>query len=150
MVAARRPASGAVDTNQRGGVKQMSVAAFKAGKMMAALLLFAPASVLAEVEFHLCSSYVQESAIGEQTARGWPVFIKLTEPGATSLKKFTETNRSKMTRIIVGGSEFLRATAWAPIYGGGLRATFSSRDVVKAWQHTLADELPAVPCGAED
>ncbi|NMT62694.1 hypothetical protein [Marinobacter orientalis] len=121
-------------------------------KWMAILLLITPAIALAEteLEFHLCSSYVQESAVGEQTDRGWPVFIKLTELGATSFEKFTETNRSKMSRIVAGGREFLRATIWAPAFSGKLRGTFSSREAATAWERTLADKLPAVPCGARD
>lgn len=115
-------------------------------------LLVIPAFVLAEpeVEFHLCSSYVQESALGEQTDRGWPVFIKLTELGAMSVERFAETNGSEMSRIVVDGAEFLRATIWAPILGGNLRGTFSSREVATAWQRTLAGKLPAAPCAARD
>lgn len=121
-------------------------------KWMAILLLVTPATALAETElkFHLCSSYVQESVVGEQTDRGWPVFIKLTELGATSFEKFAESNGSKMSRIVVGGREFLRATIWAPTLGGNLREIFSSREVAMAWQRTLADKLPAEPCGARD
>ncbi|MBL3557126.1 MULTISPECIES: hypothetical protein [Marinobacter] len=121
-------------------------------KSIALFLLVTPAVALAEpeVEFHLCSSYVQESAVGEQTDRGWPVFIKLTELGATSIEKFTETNGSEMSRIVVGGREFLRATIWAPTHGGNLRGIFSSREVATAWQRTLAGKLPAAPCGAKN
>jgi len=121
-------------------------------KWMAILLLVTPAIALAEteVEFYLCSSYVQESAVGEQTDRGWPVFIELTELGAASLEKFTETSLSKMSRSVVGGREVLRATVWAPTFGGKLRGIFSSQEVAMAWQRTLANKLPAVPCGARN
>ena len=119
---------------------------------MTVFLLVITTSVLAETEaeFHLCSSYVQESAVGEQTQRGWPVFIKLTELGATSLDEFAETNYSKMGRVVVSGREFLRATTWASTFDGNIRGTFSSQEVAAAWQRTLADKLPAVPCGAGD
>ena len=115
-------------------------------------LLVIPAFVLAdsEVEFHLCSSYVHESAVGEKTDRGWPVFIKLTDLGATSFERFTETNGSEMSRIVVGGREFLRATIWAPTLGGNLRGIFSSREVATEWQRTLAGKLPAAPCGGRN
>lgn len=121
-------------------------------KWMAILLLVTPVIALAETElqFHLCSSYVQDSSVGEQTKRGWPVFIRLTELGATSIEKFTETNGGKMSHIIVGGREFLRATIWASTHGGNFQGTFSSQEVATAWQRTLADKLPAVPCGAGD
>lgn len=121
-------------------------------KWMAIFFLVTPTIALAEteLEFHLCSSYVQESAVGEQMDRGWPVFIKLTELGAASFEKFAETNVGKMSSIVVDGREFLRATIWAPTLGGNSRGIFSSREVAMAWQRTLADKLPAVPCGAID
>jgi len=121
-------------------------------KWIAILLLVIPAIALAEteLEFHLCSSYVQDSAVGEQTKRGWPVFIRLTELGATSFERFTETNGGKMSHIVVGGREFLKATTWASTHGGNLQGIFSSQEVATAWQRTLADKLPAAPCGARD
>ena len=121
-------------------------------KWIAILLLVTPAVALAktELEFHLCSSYVQQSAVGEQTDRGWPVFVKLTELGVASFEKFTETNSSRMSRIVVGGREFSRKTIWASTLGRNLQGTFSSQEVATAWQRTLADKLPAAPCGARD
>lgn len=121
-------------------------------KWMTVFLLVITTSALAETEaeFHLCSSYVQESAVGEQTDRGWPVFINLTELGATSLDEFAETNHRKMGRIVVSGREFLRAKIWAATFDGNIRGTFSSQEAAAAWQQILADKLPAVPCGAGD
>ncbi|MDF1615816.1 hypothetical protein [Desulfurivibrio dismutans] len=73
-------------------------------KWIAVLLLITPAIAVAEteLEFHLCSLYVQKSVVGEQTDLGWPVFVKLTELGATSFEKFTEANSGRMSRIVVG------------------------------------------------
>ncbi|XKH00793.1 hypothetical protein LG325_11960 [Marinobacter nauticus] len=101
-----------------------------------------------EPEFHLCSSYVEESAVGEQSDPGWPVFVKLTEAGATSFDTFTEANTGKVIRIVVGRREFSRATVWVPVSGGNLRGIFSSQEVAADWQRILAGELPAAPCGA--
>ncbi|MBL3558395.1 MULTISPECIES: hypothetical protein [Marinobacter] len=121
-------------------------------KWIAALLLSTPTIALAEteLEFHLCSPYVEKSALGEQTDFGWPVFVKLTEIGASRFETFTAENSGRMSRIVVGGREFLKATMWAPISGGNLKGTFSSQEVATAWQRALADKLPAVPCGARN
>ncbi len=119
-------------------------------RWVAVLFLAIPAIVLAEVEpeFYLCSSYVDKSDVGENTGFGWPVFVKLTEVGTTSLEAFTETNTGKMIRILVGNREFSRATIWVPIPSGNLHGTFSSQEVATDWQRTLAGKLPAAPCGA--
>jgi hypothetical protein len=116
------------------------------------LLLAVPATGLAETEpkFHLCSSYVEESAVGEQSDPGWPVFVKLTEAGAASFQAFTEANTGKTIRIFVGRREFSRATVWEPVPGGKLRGIFSSQEVAADWQRTLTDDLPAAPCGARN
>ncbi|WP_273045861.1 hypothetical protein [Marinobacter flavimaris] len=122
-------------------------------KWIPVLLLSTPAIAVAEteLEFHLCSPYVQKSAVGEQTdLGGWPVFVKLTEIGAASFETFTAANSGRMSRIVVDGREFLRATMWAPISGGSLKGTFSSQEVATAWQRALADKLPASPCGARN
>ncbi|WP_151671604.1 hypothetical protein [Nitrincola schmidtii] len=121
-------------------------------KWIAVLLLSTPAIAVAEtdLEFHLCSSYVQKSAVGEQTDLGWPVFVKLTEIGAASFDTFTAANSGRLSRIVVGGREFLRATMWVPNSGGSLKGTFSSQEVATAWQRALADKLPATPCGARN
>lgn len=121
-------------------------------KWIAVLLLSTPAIAVAEtgLEFHLCSPYVQKSALGEQTDLGWPVFVKLTEIGATSFETFTAANSGKMTHIVVGDREFSRATMWAPVSGGNLQGTFSSQEVATAWQRALADKLPTAPCGARN
>jgi preprotein translocase subunit SecD len=119
-------------------------------KWIAILLLVIPSIVAAEAEpdFHLCSAYVQESAIGVQTESGWPVHVKLTKVGATSFERFTESNIGSMTRLVVGDRKFLRTTVWVPISSGDLHRVFSSKDVATAWQRTLAGKLPATPCGA--
>lgn len=121
-------------------------------KWIAALLLVTPAIAVAEteLEFHLCSPYVQKSAVGEQTGLGWPVFVKLTEIGATSFETFTATNSGRLSRIVVDGGEFSRATIWAPMSGGNLHGTFISQEVASAWQRSLAGKLPAAPCGARN
>ncbi|WP_155996755.1 hypothetical protein [Thioalkalivibrio sp. ALMg11] len=121
-------------------------------KWIAVLLLVTPAIVVAEteLEFHLCSPYVQKSMAEEQTDIGWPVFVKLTELGATSFETFTKTNHGRMSHIVVGDREFSRATIWVPIPSGNLHGIFSSQEVATAWQRTLAGELPAAPCGARN
>lgn len=118
-------------------------------KWIAILLLATPATALAEAEraFHLCSTYVQEAVVGEQTDRGWPVFVKLTDQGATSFEAFTAAHPGQMGRIVVGDRVFLRATMAASISSGRVRGTFSSRDDALAWQRTLTEQLPAAPCG---
>ncbi len=102
----------------------------------------------AESEFYVCSPFFERSVVGEKTDLGWPVFVRLTEVGTTSLAAFTEANAGKMTRIIVGDREFLRAAIWAPITSGSLRGMFSSEEVANDWQRTLAGQLPVAPCGA--
>ena len=117
----------------------------------AALLLLAlPAVVLAktEPEFHLCLHYVEDSAVGEQTDLGWPVYVKLSDVGARSLEAFTEANTGRMVRILVGSREFSRATVRAPVSGGDLHRTFSAQEHATDWQRTFAEELPEAPCGA--
>lgn len=118
-------------------------------KWAATLLLVTPGTLLAETEldFHLCSAYVQQSAAGTQIENEWPVHVKLTELGATSFERFTDANIGRMSRIIVGGRVFLRATIWAPITSGNLQGKFSSREVANVWQRTFAGELPTSPCG---
>lgn len=117
---------------------------------VAVLLLVIPALSVAETEldFHLCSTYLQKSVLGEQTEHGWPVFIKLTETGATSFEEFTEAKVGRMSRIVVGSREFLRATIQVPVSSGVLQRSFSSQLVAMAWQRTLESKLPAAPCGA--
>lgn len=119
-------------------------------KWIAILLLVTPGVVVAETEldFHLCSAYVEQSTAGAQTESGWPVHVKLTKLGATRFETFTEANIGSMSRLVVGDREFLRATMWVPISSGNIHGTFSSQEVATAWQRTLAGELPAVPCGA--
>jgi preprotein translocase subunit SecD len=119
-------------------------------KWMAIFLLVTSATALAETElkFHLCPSYVQQSAVGEQTDSGWPVFVKLTELGTTNFEAFTEAYSGRMIRIVVSSREFTRATIWVPIVDGNLHGTFSSQQVAMDWQKTLASRLPAAPCGA--
>lgn len=119
-------------------------------KWIAILLLVVPAVAAAEtaVEFHLCSPYVEKSAVGEKTVHGWPVFIMLTELGATSLENVTGANVGRVIHVVVGDREFLRARSVVPIPGGRLLGVFSSQDVAMAWQRVLAGELPAAPCGA--
>ena len=119
-------------------------------KWMALLFLVTPAIAADETtrEFHLCSPYVEESVVGEKTDHGWPVFIMLTESGATSLEKVTEANVGRVIHFVVGDREFLRARSVVPIPSGRLLGVFSSQDVAMAWQRILAGELPAAPCGA--
>lgn len=119
-------------------------------RWIAVLLLAFPAIGLAETEpeFYLCSHYVEKSKVGEQTDLGWPVYVKLTEVGTTSLEAFTEANTGKMLHILVGSREFSRATIWVPIPSGNLHGTFSSQEVATDWQRTLAGKLPVAPCGA--
>jgi len=121
-------------------------------KWIAILLLALPAIGLAEPKpkFHLCSSYVEKSAVGEQSDLGWPVFLKLTEVGATSFEAFTESNAGRMIRVVVGSQDFSRATVGVPVPGGHLRGVFSSQEVAADWQRILASELPAGPCGARN
>lgn len=108
-----------------------------------------PAIGLAETEqhFYLCSSYVETSAVGEQTALGWPVYIKLTAVGSRSFEAYTEANVGTILRIMVGSREFERATIRAPISTGSIQRAFESQDEALAWQGTLAGKLPAAPCG---
>ncbi|MBQ0748077.1 MAG: hypothetical protein KBT73_16330 [Marinobacter sp.] len=117
---------------------------------IAVLFLAFPAIALAETEpeFYLCSPYVEKSVAGEQTDLGWPVFVKLTEVGTTSLEAFTEANIGKMIRIVVGHREFSRSTIWVPVSSGNIRGIFYSREVATDWQRTLAGKLQAAPCGA--
>jgi hypothetical protein len=119
-------------------------------KWIAILLLvtFSYAAAETELEFHLCSSYVQKSAVGEQTEVGWPVFVELTGLGANSFENFTEANVGRMSRIFVDGRQFSRATIWMSISGGNVYGKFSSQEVAMAWQRTLVDELPSALCGA--
>ncbi len=121
-------------------------------RWVAVLFLAIPAIVLAEAEpeFYLCSSYVDKSEVGDNTDFGWPVFVKLTEVGTTSLEAFTEASLGKTIRILVGNREFSRATIWVPIPSGNLRGTFSSREIATDWQRSLAGKLPTAPCGAWD
>jgi preprotein translocase subunit SecD len=119
-------------------------------RWIAIILLAFPAIGLAqtEPEFYLCSPYVEKSTVGGQTDLGWPVYVKLTEVGTTSLEAFTEANTGKMIRILVGSREFSRATIWLPIPSGNLHGTFSSQEVATDWQRTLTGKPPAAPCGA--
>ncbi len=119
---------------------------------IAIFLLVTPCVALseAELDFHLCSAYVEQSVAGAQTESGWPVHVKLTKVGATSFERFTESNIGSMSRLVVGDREFLRATIWVPISSGDLHRAFSSQEVATAWQRTLAGKLPAAPCGAGD
>jgi len=122
----------------------------KKAMRLVATLWFATAGIAAADtarEFHLCASYVQQSATGEQANGNWPVFVKLTERGARSLEAFAEANTGKLARVVVGGREFSRATIRAPIDGGNLQGTFGSQKVAAVWQQTLASELPVAPCG---
>ena len=104
----------------------------------------------AESEFNLCSSYVEKSEVGAPSDLGWPVFVKLTEVGTTSLAAFKEANTGKEIRIVVGRREFSRATVWVPVPSGNLHGMFNSQEVATDWQQTLASELPAAPCGARN
>jgi len=120
-------------------------------KWIAIFLLVGPGIVLAESDlvFHLCSTNVQQAVVGEETNDGWPVFVKLTEEGATHFESFTETNIGSISRIVANGQTFLNVTIQAPISGGVLQQTFSSEDVALTWQQTLTEGLPAAPCGAD-
>lgn len=120
-------------------------------RWVVALFLAIPAVLPAEAEpeFYLCSPYVEQSEVGENTDLGWPVFVKLTEIGTTSFKAFTEENAGEMIRIVVGRREFSRATIWEPISTGNLLAEFSSQEVATDWQRILAGNLPTAPCGAQ-
>ena len=108
-----------------------------------------PSIGMAETEqhFYLCSSLVETSAVGEQTALGWPVYIKLTAVGSRSFEAYTEANVGTILRIMVGSREFARATIRAPISTGSIQRAFESRDEALAWQVTLAGKLPEAPCG---
>jgi len=121
-------------------------------KWVATLLLVTPGALLAETEldFHLCSAYVQQSAVGTQIENEWTVHVKLTKVGATSFERFTEANIGRMSRLVVGDREFFRATMWVPISSGSIYGAFSSQEAAIAWQRTLAGKLPAAPCGAGD
>jgi preprotein translocase subunit SecD len=118
-------------------------------KWVAIPLLVNPGAAPAETEldFHLCSAYVQQSAAGAQIENRWPVHVKLTELGATSFERFTDANIGRMSRVIVDGRVFLRVTIWASIPSGTLQGEFSSEAAANAWQRTLAGQLPASPCG---
>ncbi len=121
-------------------------------KWIATLLLIMPAIALAETEpeFHLCAPYAQASAVGEKTERGWPVFVTLTESGTRSFQQFTETNAGRMTQIVVGGREFLRATIWVPPTHGRLKVIFTTEKIATSWHRTLETKLAPAPCGAKD
>lgn len=117
---------------------------------LAATLWLATAGISAAEtaqEFHLCASYVQQSATGQQVNGVWPVFVKLTERGAQSFEAFTEANTGKLARVVVDGREFSRATIRAPIAGGNLQGTFSLQAKAIEWERILAAELPLEPCG---
>lgn len=120
-------------------------------KWIATLLLIISSIAVAntELDFHLCSAYVQNSALGVQSNSGWPVYVKLSEAGAKSFERFTEANIGRISRIIVGGRVFLRATTWASVPSGNLQGEFSSQEIAKAWHRTLSQNLPSAPCGAE-
>ena len=120
-------------------------------KWMALLFLVTAAITAAESapEFHLCLPYVEKSALGEPTDRGWPVSIRLTKSGSASFEDFTEANLGRVIRIVVGDREFSRARIAAPIASGRLQGTFSSQVAAMAWQRMLAGELPVTPCGGE-
>ncbi|XKH00396.1 hypothetical protein LG325_09820 [Marinobacter nauticus] len=107
-------------------------------RSIAILLLAFPAIGLAETEpeFSLCSPYVEKSEVGGLSDLGWPVFVKLTDVGATSLEAFTEANTGKMIRIVVGRREFSRTTMWAPISSGNLRGISVPRKLL-----TIGSEL---------
>lgn len=100
--------------------------------------------------FHLCSSYVLQSAMGEGTSSGWPIFVRLTELGARRFEAFAEANAGKPVRVVLDGREFLRATLRAPMPGGSLQGNFNSQDEAAAWQRTLAGDLPQEPCGENE
>lgn len=102
----------------------------------AVLLLIIPAIGLAEtaLEFHQCSPYVEESAVGENTDHGWPIFMMFTELGARSLEKVTEANVGRVIHIVVGDREFLRAGIVVPNSSGRLLGALSSQDVAMTWQ----------------
>ena len=119
-------------------------------KWIATLLLLTPSIAAAETEpeFHLCAHYVQKSEVGEQAGGGWPVIVKLTALGTKSFEKFTEANVGRMSRIIVDGRQFLRATIREPISEGTLYGEFSSREIASAWQRAFVDESTSAPCGA--
>lgn len=119
-------------------------------KWITLLFLISPAAGLAEIEleFHLCSAYVQQTAAGERLDRGWPVRVQLTDLGTSRFQRFTEENIGEMTRIVVNGRKFSRATIWSPIENGNLQAPFSSQEAATAWQKVLEGKLPAAPCGA--
>ena len=119
-------------------------------KWFAFLILMVPCLAVAEIEpeFYLCSAYVQQSAVGERNAQGWPVYVKLTDAGAASFARFTRDNMGSLSRIMADGRPFLEATIQAPIVGGVLHGEFSSLEVATAWQIMLSTELPAYPCGA--
>jgi len=144
--------SGTVRPDNGGGFASAKGQWPKMMRSIAILALAFPAIGLAEAapEFHLCSPYVKKSEVGEQSDLGWPVFVKLTEVGTTSLAAFTEANTGKEIRIVVGRREFSRATAWVPVPSGNLHGMFNSREVAAGWQRTLATELPASPCGARN
>lgn len=118
-------------------------------RWVATLMLITPGAALAESEldFHLCSAYVQQSAVGTHIKDEWPVRVKLTEIGATSFEHFTDANIGRISRIILDGRVFLRATILAPISSGTLQGRFSSQNIANAWQRTFAEELPIFPCG---
>lgn len=118
-------------------------------KWIAILILAVPIPAVAgaEPEFHLCSAYVQQSVMGDETTQGWPVYVKLTDVGAASLASFTEANIGTMARIVFDGWLFLRATIQAPIIDGTLQGRFCSYEVATEWQKILKQDLPEAPCG---
>jgi len=121
----------------------------------AAPLWFAIASAGAAIAetaptFHLCSSYLQQSAMGERTSSGWPIFVRLTKLGARRFEAFAEANAGAPVRVVVDGREFLRATLQAPMSGGSLQGHFHSQEEAAAWRRTLAGDLPSEPCGMQE
>jgi len=120
-------------------------------KWMALLFLVTAANAAAECasEFRLCLPYVEKSAVGKPTDRGWPVYIELTELGAIRFANFTQTNNGSVIRVVIGDREFSRAGIAAPINSRRLQGTFSSQAAALVWQQMLVGELPVAPCGAE-
>lgn len=118
-------------------------------KWMAALILMMPGVVLAQAElpFHVCSEYLQQAELEEHPDGGWQVYIKLTEPGASSFEQFTKRNVGSMGRIVANGRVFSRARIMAPVSSGVLRGHFHSQDEASAWLQTLRGHLPSGPCG---
>lgn len=103
------------------------------------------------LQFHLCSTFVEQASLGEPNSFGWPVFVKLTPAGSQSFETLTQHHIGKKVEILAGGQTLFRApfsrpTISAAVSSGVLQQTFSSQKIAHSWLPML-ERLPISPCG---